>query len=313
MKTFIAKRVASGVVLIVAISTVAFLLLTLGAGNVGRTKLGVNATQEQVAQYNEDLGLNRPVMTQYVDWASSAATGDLGDSWFGPETVLNTLKNRFPVTITIVLGSLILAAVLAIVLGVAAAVIGGLLDRSVQMLGLIGFAVPGFLIAYLLVTIFSIRLGWFRATGYTAWSDSPVDWLRSIALPVISLSFASLASLSLQIRGSVRDGLDHDYVRTLRSRGLGEKRVLYKHILRNAAGPALSIAGVQFIGLLGGAVIIEQIFSIPGLGQIAVNSATNGDVPLVMGLVVLTALLVVAVNLLIDLVTAWLNPKVRLS
>ena len=137
--------------------------------------------------------------------------------------------------------------------------------------------------------------------------------MRSVTLPIVSLAFASLASLALQIRGQVRDTLDLDFVRTLRSRGLSPNRVVYKHVLRNAGGPALSILGVQFIGLLGGAVIVEMIFAIQGLGQVAVNSATKGDVPLVMGLVLFTAVLVVIVNLVVDLVTALLNPKVRLS
>ncbi len=313
MLKYVAKRLASGVVLIAVISTVAFILLIVGAGNVGRTKLGVNATQEQVAKYNDDLGLNDPVVTQYLRWAGNAVRGDLGNSWFGAETVTKTLSQRIPVTMSIVGGSLLVAAVLAIVLGIAAAVAGGRVDKSVQILGLLGFAIPGFLIAEALVTIFAVHWHLFRATGYTSWGDSITGWLRSVTLPIVSLAFASLASLALQIRGQVRDTLDLDFVRTLRSRGLSPNRVVYKHVLRNAGGPALSILGVQFIGLLGGAVIVEMIFAIQGLGQVAVNSATKGDVPLVMGLVLFTAVLVVIVNLVVDLVTALLNPKVRLS
>ncbi len=313
MLRFIAKRLLSGAVLIIAISAITFLLLIAGAGNVGRTKLGVNATQAQVAEYNEDLGLNRPILSQFGSWASKAVRGDLGDAWFGAETVTKSLQQRLPVTLSIVAGSLLVAAVLATVLGVAAAVIGGRLDRSVQFVGLLGFAIPGFLLAQGLVTLLAVKTHVFRATGYTNFSDSPTEWLRSVTLPIISLSFASLASLALQIRGTVRDSLELDYVRTLRSRGLSERRVVFKHILRNSAGPALSILGVQFIGLLGGAVIVEQIFAIQGLGQVAVRSASSGDIPLVMGMVLLTAVLVVAVNLIIDLLSAWLNPKARLS
>jgi peptide/nickel transport system permease protein len=196
---------------------------------------------------------------------------------------------------------------------VLAAVVGGKIDRAVQLVGLIGFAIPGFIIAEFLILYLAIEYQVFNATGYTPLTESSTGWLRSITLPVISLSFASLASLSLQIRGSVRDALDLDYVRTLRSRGLGPRRVLFKHILRNSASPALSIMGVQFIGLLGGAVIVEQIFAMQGLSSVAVSGATSGDVPVLMGLILLTAVLVVTVNLIVDLVTAWLNPKVRLS
>jgi peptide/nickel transport system permease protein len=300
-------------VLIIVISTLAFVLLIVGSGDVGRTKLGVNATQEQVAQLNAELGLDRPIVEQYRSWAGGVLRGNLGDSWFGAENVQTRLLQRLPVTLSIVGGSLLVAVVLATLAGVAAAVRGGGVDRSVQVLGLLGFAIPGFLVAFGLVTLLAVEFQVFRATGYTPWRESPTGWLRSVTLPIVSLAFASLASITLQIRGAVRDALDLDYVRTLRSRGLNSRRVVYKHVLRNAAGPALSIVGLQFIGLLGGAVIVEQIFAIQGIGQVAVSSSANGDVPMVMGIVLLTAVLVVAVNLAVDLVTAWLNPKVRLS
>jgi peptide/nickel transport system permease protein len=220
---------------------------------------------------------------------------------------------RLPVTLTIVGGSLLVAIVAALALGIAAATLGKRLDRAAQLVGLIGFAIPGFLLAEILVLLFAVKFHVFRATGYTKFSDSPSGWLRSVTLPVISLSFASLASLALQIRGSILDVVDRDFVRTLRSRGLGGRRLMMRHILRNAAGPALSIVGVQFIGLLGGAVIVEQIFAMPGLGQAATQAGAQGDAPAVMGVVLVTAVLVVLVNLVIDLLTAWLNPKVRLS
>jgi peptide/nickel transport system permease protein len=310
---YLVKRLGAGIVLLFAISTLTYTLLIIGAGDVGRQILGVNATNEQAAAYNKDLGLNRPVLVQYGDWLRKAVRGNLGSSWFKGQPVWSLLKARIPITVTIVGLSVLVAALAAAVLGVAAAVRGRKVDRGVQLLGLLGFAVPGFLIAFGLVTLFSVRFHVFRATGYVTPGESITGWLKSVTLPVISLSFATLAMVALQIRGSVRDALDLDYVRTLRSRGLSARRTVFKHILRNAAGPALSIIGVQFIGLLGGAVIIEQIFAIPGLGTTAVQASTQGDVPMVMGLVLVTAILVVLMNLLVDLFTAWLNPKVRLS
>jgi len=307
------KRLASGVVLIAAISTITFWLLALGAGDVGRQRLGVTATQEQVDQLNEELGRNDPVIVQYGRWAGHAVRGDLGDSWFSSQSVSEMLKQRAPITLTLIIGSLFLASILATILGILAAIRGGIVDRFVQAAGVIGFAIPGFLIAFGLVVWLAIDNQIFRATGYTKPSEDLGEWWKSVTLPVIALSFSSLAALSLQIRGSVRDTLDLDFVRTLRSRGLSDRRVVYKHVLRNSAGPALSILGVQFIGLFGAAVIIERIFAIQGLGLTAVNSATTGDVPVVMGLVVFTAVMVVVVNLLVDLIGAWLNPKVRLS
>lgn len=313
MLRFVLRRLAAGVVLLFVISFLAYMLLIAGSGDVARNRLGVNATQEQVAAMNEKLGLNRPILAQYFDWLRHAVTGDFGRSWFGTETVTKSLSNRLPVTLSIVIGAVVVAALIGTLLGVASAIRGGVLDRAAQTVGLVGFAIPGFLISFALISVFAIRVGWFHATGYVRPSDSISEWGRSITLPILSLALASLASITLQVRGAVKDSLGLDYVRTLRSRGLSNRRVIYRHVLRNAAGPALSVIGVQFIGLLGGAVIVETVFAMPGLGQVAVSSTVAGDIPLVMGLVMVTAVLVVLVNLAIDLLTGWLNPKARLA
>lgn len=311
MLKLIAKRLGTGVVLLFVISTLTFLLLVWGSGNIGRNILGVNASQEQVAAKNIELGLDQSISRQYADWLNGAVRGDFGRSWFGGESVTTALTNRLRVTLTIVTGAVLIGAIASVILGVTAAVRGGGTDRAVQAVGLVGFAIPGFLIAFALVAVFSLKLGWFGATGYVRPSESITGWLRSVSLPILSLSLASVASVSLQIRSAVKDSLGLDYVRTLRSRGLSSRRVLFKHIMRNASGPALAILGLQFIGLLGGAVIIERVFAIPGLGQVAVTSTQQGDIPLVMGLVVVMAVIVVVVNLAVDLTTAWLNPKAR--
>jgi peptide/nickel transport system permease protein len=238
--------------------------------------------------------------------------GDLGSSWFTGQTVTNAITSRLWVTLSLVTSATVITAVVAVVLGIVAATRRGWADRVVQVLSVLGFAVPGFLVALGLVTLFAIDLHWFRPTGYTALTTSPSLWLSSIALPVIALALGGIAGVTAQIRGSVIDALRQDYVRTLRSRGLSEARVVYKHGLRNAAGPALSVLAVQFVGLLGGAVIVEEVFAIPGLGQVAVGATGQGDIPLVMGLVLATALIVVVLNLIVDLLQGWLNPKVRI-
>ena len=190
---------------------------------------------------------------------------------------------------------------------------GGWIDKFVQFIGLAGFAIPGFLVGIFLIYMLALKYKLFPTQGYTKPQDSLSGWAKSITLPVIALAFASLASVSLQIRGSVRDALGNDYVRTLRSRGLSFRRVVFEHVLRNAAGPALSILGVSFIGMLGGAVILEQLFVIPGLGSTSIQASTGSDLPTVMGVVAVTAVLVVVVNLLVDIVASWMNPKVRLT
>ncbi|SDG68625.1 ABC transporter permease [Microbacterium sp. 77mftsu3.1] len=313
MLSFIIRRVVSGVVLVAVISAVAFLLLYAGGGDIARRILGENATAETVAKKTEELGLNRPLLTQYTDWLTSAFTGNLGRSWFTGELVSVSVTNRLAVTLSLVIGATLISAVIAIVIGVWAARRGGAVDGTIQILSLVGFAVPGFLIALILVLIFAVNLHWFKATGYVPIGTSFNGWISSVTLPIVALSIGAIASVAVQVRGSVIDATSRDYVRTLRARGLSERSVIYKHVLRNAGGPALAVLALQFVGLLGGAVVVEQIFSIPGMGQLSVRSTTLGDIPVVMGLVIAFAILVVIVNLLIDLAQAALNPKVRLA
>jgi peptide/nickel transport system permease protein len=310
---FLLRRLASGLVLVVVLTTLTFFLLYLSGGNIARRILGQQATPETVVQKTHELGLDRPVLSQFTDWLSKALHGDLGVSWFSGQQVTEAISSRLTVTLSLVIGATLVTAVLAVILGVTAATRGGWADRLVQFLSVLGFAIPGFLLALGLVTLFAIKVPVFKPTGYVQFSVSPSQWLASIALPVIALSIGSIAGVSAQIRGSVLDGLRQDYVRTLRSRGLSERRVIYKHVLRNAAGPGLSVLAVQFVGLLGGAIFVEQIFAIPGLGQVIVGATSAGDIPLVMGLVLATAVLVVVLNLAVDLLQGWLNPKVRIG
>jgi peptide/nickel transport system permease protein len=313
MLTFILKRIGSGIVMLFAVTFVAYFLLHLGSGDVARAILGVNATQEQVAQLNEQLGINRPFIVQYGEWLGRLVHFDLGESWSFPDTVTEEVTNRLHVTLTIVTLTTLVSAIFSTVLGVLAAVYGGWIDRFVQFIGLVGFAIPGFLVAFLLVYEFAIQNKIFNAVGWIEFTDDPAGWAKSITLPIIALSLGAIAGTAQQVRGSVKDALNMDYVRTLRARGLSFGRVVYKHILRNAGGPALTTLGMQFVGMMGGAVIVEAIFAIPGLGPFATMATKASDIPATMGLVVVTAIIVIVVNLVIDLLTAALNPKVRLS
>ncbi|AZS38224.1 Glutathione transport system permease protein GsiC [Microbacterium lemovicicum] len=313
MLVFIARRLLSGVILLLVISIVAFSLLYLDSANIARRILGQNATAELVAQKTSELGLDRPLLAQYGDWITSALTGDFGRSWFNGQLVSVSLSGRLAVSLSLVIGATLVSAIIAVVLGVLAARRGGWVDALVQFISVVGFAIPGFLIALYLVLIFAINLKLFKATGYIPITTSFTGWLSSVTLPIIALSIGAIAAVAQQIRGSVSDALSRDYVRTLRSRGLSSGSVVYKHVLRNAGGPALAVLAVQFVGLLGGAVIVESIFALPGMGQLTVSATTQGDIPVVMGVVVAFAVIVIVVNLLIDLAQAALNPKVRLS
>jgi peptide/nickel transport system permease protein len=313
MLRFVLRRLLAGVILLFVVSSLGFLLLNLGAGDTARQILGPTATQEQVAALTTQLGLDQPLISRYFDWLAGAVTGDFGASWFTRQPVVDAITSRLAVTLSLVLGTTILTAVVGTALGVWAARKRGAADRLVQLVSVLGFAIPGFLIAIFLVNVFALNLGWFQPTGYVPLTESVTGWLSSVTLPIIALSIGATAAISAQIRGGVIDTMNRDWVRTLRSRGLSENRVLYKHVLRNAGGPALAVLAVQFIGLLGGAIIVEQVFAIPGLGQVAVTGTGQGDVPLVMGLVVVTAAIVVVVNIAIEILHGFLNPKARVS
>lgn len=313
MLLYIGRRLLGGVVLLLGIAVVAFSLLYIGGGDIARRILGEGATAEAVAQKSAELGLDRPLIVQFWSWLTGAVTGNLGRSWFSGQSVTDGIQSRLSVTLSIVIGAIVVIAIVSVVLGILAATRRGWIDRIVQVVSLVGFAIPGFLVALALVLVFALALGWFKPTGYVPFATSPTGWLSTVTLPIIALSLGGIATVTQQIRGSVIDALRNDYVRTLRSRGVDEGRVVLKHVLRNAAGPALAVLAVFFVGLLGGAVIVEQVFAIPGLGQVAVIATTQGDIPMVMGLVMAVGILVILFNLLVDLLQGWLNPKVRLS
>jgi peptide/nickel transport system permease protein len=313
MLTFTVRRLLYGALLLFVIVTLAYLLLYAAAGNVGRTILGPTATQATVALKNQQLGLNTPLISRYFSWLGHALTGNFGNSWFTNQPVTTAIFARMQVTLTLVFGAVIVSAVLSAVLGVWAALRGRWVDRSVQVFTVLGFAIPGFIIAVFLVRYFALGTHWFKPTGYVPLATSFTGWIRTVTLPIIALSIGLIAGVAQQVRSSVIDALRQDWVRTLRSRGIPERSVLFKHVLRNAGGPALSVLALSFVGLLGGAVIIEEVFGIPGLGQIAVLATSEGDVPLVMGLVVAIGVIVIVVNLVIDLLQGFLNPKARIS
>jgi len=313
MLPFILRRLGAGIVLLFAITTITYVMLYFSSKNIAHNILGEFATPEQIAAKQAELGLDQPLFARYADWLGGALTGDLGRSWFNSEPVLQALSSRLPVTLSIVVTALLVATLLAAALGIAAAVKRGWIDRAVQFFSLAADALPSFVIAIILVTVLAIGLGLFPATGYVAFGSNPSLWLASITLPVLALIFQLTASSAQQFRSAIIEVRRRDYVRTLRSRGLGEREVLVKHVLRSAAPPALTILSLQFIGLLGGSVIVEQIFALPGIGPLAIASTTKGDIPVVMGIVVYTVIMVIIVNLIVDLVNGWLNPKVRVS
>ncbi|HCX84652.1 MAG TPA: ABC transporter permease [Micrococcales bacterium] len=313
MLKFLLRRVASGIAMLFVISSVAYLLIFMSGTDIARKLLGQNATQEAVDLRAQQLGLDQPLLTRYLGWLGDALHGDLGTSWFSGASVTSILSTRAGVTLSLVIISTVISALVAAAIGVWAAVKRGWVDRTLQVVSLVFASIPNYLIALALVLIFAINLAWFPPTGYTRPQDDFGGWILSITLPVIALTLGCVAGVAQQVRSAMIDGLRQDYVRTLRSRGLPERRVVLEHVLRNAGGPALSVLALNFVGLLGGAVVIEQMFAVPGLGALSVSATTQGDIPVIMGVVVLVAIIVLVVNLLIDIAQGWINPKARIS
>lgn len=313
MLSFFVRRIALALSQLVAISFIAFTLLYLSSDGIARTILGEQATEDQVAAKTAELGLDRPLLVRYGDWVAHAVTGDLGRSYFTPQSVVDALLARLPVTLSLLIATTIVAALIAFGLGVLAAVYRGWLDRFIQILSVLGYAIPGFLVALFLVVVLAINLRLLPATGFVPLTTDPAAWARTMIMPVAALALGAIAATAQQVRGAMIDVLRADYVRTLRSRGVGEAEIILKHALRNASGTGVTVLGLQFVGLLGGAIVVEQIFALPGLGSVAIQYTSRGDVPVVMGLILVTSIIVAVVNLIVDLAVGVLNPKARVS
>jgi len=313
MLMFVGRKLVAGLVLFFAVTFVTFLLVFSNGEESVRNNLGELATEDQIARRVNELNLDQPVVIQYFKWLGSLLTGSLGRSFNSGETVTSILATRIPVTLSIIFLALLVTSVLSIAIGVVSAVKGGWIDRSLQFLAGGAAALPSFLVAIALTFLFAIALPIFPATGYVPFGEDPGRWATSLVLPIAALVIHMVANSAQQFRGAMVDALKQDYIRTLRSRGLSERAVVLRHALRNAAAPGLTILSVQTIGLVGGAVLIEQIFALPGVGQFTIRAAIAGDLPSVMGVVVFGTLLVLVVNILADIVNAWINPRVRLS
>lgn len=312
MILYAVRRLTAGLVLAVLVTFITFLLLSTSFDGIVSNLLGTASTPDLVQARKAEMGMDRPVLAQYFDWLGHAVRGDFGVSYFTSENVATAVTTRLSVTLSVVIVALLVTAFLGAALGILAATRGGATDRAAQGISLLGLLVPNLLLAIGLVYVFAIQLKWLPATGFTHFSENPGRWATSIAIPVVALSVGGVASLAAQVRGRMIDELRKDYVRTLRTRGIPTRSIVVRHALRNAAGPALTVLSLEFIQMLGGALIIENVFALPGFGNYAFNSSLQGDIPIIMGITTFAVLLVVGVNLVVDIVNGWLNPKARI-
>ena len=313
MLHFIAKRVLMCIALLLGVSTVTYALIYSGGSNIADQVLGGEASPEAVAAKAAELGLDQPLWQQYLGWLSGAVHGDLGESWYTSQDVLTTILQRLSVTLSIVVLSIAIVTIFSVCVGVLAAVKRGWIDSALQFLSVIGLALPSFWVALVLVLVFAITLHALPATGFVPFATNPSAWFASVILPVVALSVGASSATAQQVRSAVISVLEQDYVRTLRARGLSGRRILWGHVLRNAAPPALTVLSLQFISLVGGAVIIERVYAINGMGSLAVDSTLKNDIPVVVGVMVTMTVVVVIVNLAIDILNGFINPKARIA
>jgi peptide/nickel transport system permease protein len=308
------RRALAIVPIILIVSFLVFLLSAFLPGDEAVTLAGENAGPERVEEIRQALNLDEPLVTRWVHWVGDAAQGDLGRSLFTKREVTSEIGARWVVTLQLVLGSLFVALIIGVPAGIIAARNKGrFLDRAATLLASFGVAVPSFVVGLWLIIVFAAWLDVVPFAGYVPFGESPLEWGKRMILPVLALSGVMIAELTRQIRSQLVDVLDSDYIRTARAKGLRERTVVNKHGMRVAASPALSVLSVHVARSFGGAVVVEHVFSLPGLGKLTVNAITQRDLPILQGVIPLAVLIAVVLTLLADIANVVLNPRLRLQ
>lgn len=310
MLRYITRRLLYLVPVWIGISLIAFVLANLTPGDPARLalqrELGRQPTAEETAAAREQMGLDDPAPVRYVRWLGDAITGDLGTSYRTGTPVLTSLADRFPTTLQIAGGGLLLAIVISIPLGILAAVYRrGPIDHVSRVLALLGASMPSYWVAYLLILLLSVRLGWLPVAGSETWKHA--------IMPALTLGIGGSASLMRLTRSEVLETLNQDYIRTARAKGLHARSLLLRHALRNTLIPITTVLGMRFAGMLGGAVIVETIFSWPGIGKLVVDAIFDRDYPMIQGFVIFMGTVFLLVNLIVDLGYGLIDPRIRLA
>ena len=312
MITYVASRAIQFVLALIVASVVVFALMSILPGNAAQVALGTNATPDAVAALEAQYGLDQPPIIRYVNWVVGMLGGDFGTSYVTGAAITPVIVGSVQVTAILVIAAIVLAIVIAVPLGTFAALEQrNWIGVTISALSQIGIAVPNFLAAIILVIIFSLTLGWFPSQGWMAPVEGFGGFLLRLVLPVVSLALVQAAILTRYVRSAVLDVMREDYIRTARAKGLTRTKALFVHGLRNAAIPVITVAGVQLATLLVGAVIIEQIFVIPGIGSELVRAVANRDLVTVQGIVMVLVVLVLIINLIVDVLYPIVDPRIR--
>jgi len=314
MLQFIARRVLTMIPQLFAVSVIVFLLVHLMPGDPAQTIGGITATPEQLAAIRHQLGLDLPIQVQYWHWLSGVLTGNFGQSLFNSVTVASSIASRLPVTLSLTVLAGLISLVLGLVLGGLAAMRPGrVVDRLVTIGTSVGIAIPPFWLGLIFVSVLALELHLLPATGYERLEINPLEWLRHMILPAFALGVPGSSIIARQARGAFAQVLQSDYIRTAVAKGLPARKIVAKHALKNAAIPVVTVFGIQLVNLLGGALVVEQVFGLQGLGSLAIQAVEFRDIPVIQGFVLFTTVTVIIINLLVDISYAYLNPKVRIA
>jgi len=312
MWAFLARRVAATIPVLFVVAVLVFLMLRLTPGDPAAILAGDAATGDQIAKIRASLGLDRPLVVQFGIWFANLLAGDLGESFFYKMKVATLIGQRLEPTLALATLTIVVAIAVAVPLGVAAAWrFGGWLDRALMGFSVLGFSVPVFVLAYILIYVVSLKLGWLPVQGYQRLGDGIGPFLRHLVLPAITLSVVYIALIARVTRASVLEALGEDYIRTARAKGLPEIRVLVRHALANAAVPIATVIGIGVALLIGGVVVTESVYAIPGLGRLTVDAVLARDFPTVQGVILFFSFAYVLVNLLVDLSYVLFDPRIR--
>ncbi len=317
MTSFILKRLATGVILVWIVLTLIFLMLQAVPGDPAVQLLtgagGGAVSPEAVEATRQRLGLDLPVLQQYWNYLTGVVTGDLGTAFRDGREVSTMILERLPRTLELVLLAVLLALLIGIPLGSMAARKGGWADSTISVLTSVGMSVPVYIIGTIFVLVFAINLGWFPSGGFRPITEDPVGHLTRLILPAVALSLGIISIVSRMARSAVLENLQQDWVRTARSWGIGKKQVFNKYVLRNSLTPVATVTGLQIGSLLGGTVLIEQVFIWPGLSSLLIEAVVARDYPVVQGIVIILSVIFIVINLLVDILYGYLDPRVRTS
>ena len=312
MLRFILKRVASTVPVMAVVALFVFSLLYIAPGDPAAVIAGDQASPADVERIRQGLGLDRPFLVRFGEWFWQILQGDLGTSIFTALPVSGMIAQRIEPTLSLMVVTLLLAVSVGVPIGVFAAwKAGSFLDRAIMGFAVLGFSVPVFVVGYLLAYVFAIQLSWLPAQGYTPISAGIRPWLENLILPAVALGLVYIALIARVTRATMLDVLSQDYVRTSRAKGLSEGPVLFVHALKNAAVPIVTVIGIGVALLIGGAVVTESVFAIPGLGRLTIDAILRRDYPVIQGVVLLFSFVYVLINLLVDLLYTVLDPRIR--